>query len=70
MSHYDSILKEEKKYQEVEPLIKNKKLAKYILIDFIVVLLVLIISYLFLFASSSSRDMILPILSSNIFQSV
>ena len=47
MNHYDSILKEEKKYQEVEPLIKNKKLAKYILIDFIVVLLVLIISYLY-----------------------
>lgn len=44
MNEYDSILKEEKKYTDPEP-IKHSKLTKWIILEFVSVILVLIISY-------------------------
>ena len=45
MENYDSILKEKKVYADPEPLIKKTKYTKYFVIDFLVVFIVLVISY-------------------------
>lgn len=57
MNEYDSILKEKKKYEDPAP-VKHSKLRKYIIIDFFVIVLILIISYIIYFQTILSQDQI------------
>ena len=43
MNDYNSILKEEKKYEDPAPIIKNKKIFKYVVTDIIIILIMIII---------------------------
>lgn len=59
MDNYDSILKEDKVYQEPEPIFRKNKYIKYIFIDLMVVLLILGISYVVYYQTVLSSQNIL-----------